>query len=298
LNIREKARKQVAKNKTEELAIGDLVRIKMSSLFSSVRRMIKQGEKKYVVVKYTPEVYRVKQIIRPDHEHLEKNRYTVESLNGRLLKSNNGGIKRFFATDFIRADDAANEQEGHFNIRDALNLNKVVELEGDIATPADMQPNRNLATAPRTPVRPANERYNIIPTAPIGSRTRNRVHNSKTVTTPPTKVVATPPTKVVATPPTKVVTTPTKVVATPTKVVATPTKVVTTPTKVVATPPTKVVATPPTKVVATPTKVVATPPPIERIKVGNYLVDKTPSVRTTRNKTNNSTTIGGKIIVF
>jgi len=208
-------------------------------------------------------------------------------MNGRLLKSNKGGVKKFFANEFVKADDDNDEDEeegeeeddeededNNFNVRDALNLNKVIEIEGDIATPANIQPTRNLATTQRAPVRPADERYNIVPTAPIGSRTRGRLESTTpTTTTTPTKTTITP---------TKTTITPTKATITPTK-----TKATITPTKTKAT-------TTPTKL-KTITKITEPPRPTKRIQVGNYLVDETPTVRNTRSK---SATIGGKIIFY
>jgi transposase InsO family protein len=149
-NIRERARKQVLRNTTKELHVGDYVRIKMSALYSSVRKMIKEAtrEKKYIVVKYTPEVFRVKSLLNPDHAGLEKQRYTVEDLNGQELRTNNGGIKRFFATELMKIDAPNADNEQRFTTKDALKLNKVVEEEGDvhIGVPAaeERRPRRQL----------------------------------------------------------------------------------------------------------------------------------------------------------
>ena len=44
-NIRQKARRDVAKNKTQEYYVGDHVRVKLSQLYSQIRKMIKDGDK-------------------------------------------------------------------------------------------------------------------------------------------------------------------------------------------------------------------------------------------------------------
>jgi hypothetical protein len=49
-NIRERAKKQLEKNKIVELNVGDWVRVKMSALYSELRKAIKQGNKKLINV--------------------------------------------------------------------------------------------------------------------------------------------------------------------------------------------------------------------------------------------------------
>ena len=47
LLIKEKAKKRIEKYKATEYKIGDLVRVKVSALFSKVRELIKNSNKKY-----------------------------------------------------------------------------------------------------------------------------------------------------------------------------------------------------------------------------------------------------------
>ena len=47
----------VKNNPTEEYKVGDYVRVKMGTLFSSVRKQIKSGDKKLIVVNFSPTVY-------------------------------------------------------------------------------------------------------------------------------------------------------------------------------------------------------------------------------------------------
>jgi hypothetical protein len=51
--------KDIARNKTRELEVGDLVRLKWSAVNSDLRRTIKQGKKKHIVVTYTKTVFRI-----------------------------------------------------------------------------------------------------------------------------------------------------------------------------------------------------------------------------------------------
>jgi hypothetical protein len=74
--------------------------------------MVKDGEKKYIVVKYSPEIYVIDKILKPDREGYEKLRYTLKTLGGEPLltqqKMNNPNKqrrqKRFFASDFIKIE--------------------------------------------------------------------------------------------------------------------------------------------------------------------------------------------------
>jgi transposase InsO family protein len=71
-NIKEKAKKQIERTKIDELNVGDHVRVKMSALYSELRKAIKQGNKKHINVTYTPEIYRVFKVIDEVHPSYER----------------------------------------------------------------------------------------------------------------------------------------------------------------------------------------------------------------------------------
>lgn len=158
-NIRKKAKQNVLKNKTIELNIDDYVRVKLSQLYSQVRKMIKDGDKKFIVVKYSPEVYQIDKILKPDNEGYEKLRYTLKTLNGEPLltqqKMNNPNKprrqKRFFASDFLKVskEDVENNMNDNFTIHDALKLNVVRDEETEAKKPVKPRPPRiSKETAP------------------------------------------------------------------------------------------------------------------------------------------------------
>jgi hypothetical protein len=147
-NIKERAKKNVEKNRTVELEVGDYVRVKLSQLYSQIRKMVKDNDKKYIVVKYSPEIYIIDKILKPDNEGYEKLRYTLKTLEGEPVltqqKMNNPnkprGQKRVFASDLIKIQkedidknityDGENYlQRDGFNIHDALKLNVVNDAE-------------------------------------------------------------------------------------------------------------------------------------------------------------------------
>ena len=116
----------------------------MATLYSSVRKIVKSGDKKLLVVNYSPTLYQIKSILQKDLKDrtvgntvisYEKKRYTLKNLDGSSLqtqlKNNNLNAvrkdKRFFASDFQLVKDP--EEEGkyleNFTVQDALKLNKI-----------------------------------------------------------------------------------------------------------------------------------------------------------------------------
>jgi hypothetical protein len=116
-----------------------------------VRKLLKSGDRKNVVVNYSPTVYKITNILakdKPDRRvglnnviEYEKSRYTLSNLDGTILqthlKKNNPNAvrksKRLFASDMQLVNDP--EEETYlkdFTIQDALKLNKM-DKRNDIA---------------------------------------------------------------------------------------------------------------------------------------------------------------------
>ena len=79
INIQAKAKKALDQNKTGELQVGDKVRVAFSSISSEVRKLIKQGDKKYITVQFTPRIYEIARKIKPRGRDAEfvKLRYMI-----------------------------------------------------------------------------------------------------------------------------------------------------------------------------------------------------------------------------
>jgi hypothetical protein len=140
----------IKNNQTTEFKVNDLVRVKMGTLYSSVRKLIKSGDKKNIVVNYSPTVYKITRIFNKDKADrmvgnnvisFEKLRYTLSNLDGTPLatqqKMNNPNAvrksKRFFASDMQLVNDQENETFlKDFRVEDAINLNKM-DKRNDIA---------------------------------------------------------------------------------------------------------------------------------------------------------------------
>jgi hypothetical protein len=123
--IKEKARKALASNKAGDLQVGDHVRILLSSISSETRKIIKEGRKKLLPVKYTTDIYTIRKVI-PEEEFIKK-RYIVE-LNGEdVITEYKKAYKPqrtqlFFATELQKVDK---DSEELITTRDIEKLNKI-----------------------------------------------------------------------------------------------------------------------------------------------------------------------------
>jgi len=128
--LRDRAQRLVEKNKTLEFQVGDHVRVKMSKLFSFIRGIIKNKNKKWITVMFSPEIYVIDKIMQPDNVGLEKNRYLLHDLHGNKLvtefnsqrRTMGHDSQRFFASDMIHADKTddttwTNERAYNINVR-------------------------------------------------------------------------------------------------------------------------------------------------------------------------------------
>ena len=87
-------RNSIKNNDTTEYKIGDIVRVKMGTLYSSVRKVIKSGDKKNIVVNFSPTLHKITRILGKDKADrmignnvisFEKLRYTLSNLDGTPL---------------------------------------------------------------------------------------------------------------------------------------------------------------------------------------------------------------------
>lgn len=129
LNIVKKALKEIKKFKeTDNFEEGDVVRVKMSSIFANVRKALKAKEGKNIVITYTPELFRVRKVIVP-RGVLERKRYTLENEDGKILTKNNTTVQ-FYASELLLWDGGDNDTE--ITMERSLELNKVGRNENDV----------------------------------------------------------------------------------------------------------------------------------------------------------------------
>ena len=113
VRLEDKAGKMLDRAK-EDFVKGQPVRVLMSALNSKIRSLIKSGNSKYIVVKYSPDLYYIDNILTPKgpHKDFRNKRYTLRNSNNeplltelKLNKPNAvRGQKIFFGSDLHKID--------------------------------------------------------------------------------------------------------------------------------------------------------------------------------------------------
>lgn len=126
--VLDRARRKIARyGVVDNYRVNDRVRVKMSAIFSNVRRLIKEGRSKEVVIQFTPVIFRVERVYRPVGT-LERKKYKlVNEETGNYLAKPDGSVKLFYASELVRANE-----ESDMTMADALELNGVEPSAGDI----------------------------------------------------------------------------------------------------------------------------------------------------------------------
>ena len=144
-NVLKKVKTDIKRFKDTELEVGDLVRVKMTTISNNLRRLEKEGQSKQMVIRYTPLIFEITKKIIPKKGFLERERYYIRDIeNGRPLyvKSATGllHLKQFYASDLLKVPTDKNETG--LTLLDAFKLNKVEPnrndlyfLQGDEAVP-------------------------------------------------------------------------------------------------------------------------------------------------------------------
>ena len=126
-------KKQIAEYKDEELNIGDKVRIRMDALSNSIKRLVKAGNTKQIVVNYSPLVFKILKKITPRNGLLERSRYVCVTADGtRLLvnKENGTAPRQFYANVLQKV--GKDEKDYDISMEDAINLSGVKLTRNDV----------------------------------------------------------------------------------------------------------------------------------------------------------------------
>lgn len=134
-NIITTAENKIKKYKElDDYEVGDIVRVKMSSIFTNVRRLLKSKDSKQIVVSYTPEKFIVNKVTNRQGT-LERKRYMLENADGFVLKNHKRNNKYFYASELINSDG---DEDFYITMKDALELNKVERNATDVVYEEDM----------------------------------------------------------------------------------------------------------------------------------------------------------------
>jgi hypothetical protein len=102
----------------------------MSSIFSNVRRLIKEGNSKQIVVTYTLEMFLVSHVIVPRNKLLERKRYILINAEGKTLSKNNKP-QQFYSNELLLVE-GKRDNDADTSVEQALKLNGVKPSSTDV----------------------------------------------------------------------------------------------------------------------------------------------------------------------
>ena len=112
----ENAREKISKFREKEnnVEVGTFVRVKMEKLFSNMRRIIKEGNTKNIVVWWSPTIFQIARVIRSTKLTLTRNRYILLDEYGNAVSTPKGTIKQFYLSDLlpVNENEKANPKDG------------------------------------------------------------------------------------------------------------------------------------------------------------------------------------------
>jgi hypothetical protein len=134
--LKNRARKLVEKYKSQEFELGDYCRITMSTMYSSVRAVIKSGNKKNLVIWWCPTIYRVVRVIERNREGLEPNKYElINPFTNQYLcipVKSGTSIKQTYASEMHYVDASELNMNQTITEDEALRLNKCQPVKTDL----------------------------------------------------------------------------------------------------------------------------------------------------------------------
>jgi hypothetical protein len=128
VSIVQKAIKSIKRyNQIDNYQVGDRIRVKMSAIFNNIRKLLKEGNSKRIVVTYTPDVFTIYKVITKNGV-LERNKYLIQNSQGNVVTKADGKNKYFYASDFLPFNDG---EPTNITMQQALKLNNVETNEND-----------------------------------------------------------------------------------------------------------------------------------------------------------------------
>jgi len=116
------------------LSPGDYVRIKLATRQTQIRQKIKAGNKKLVVVHWTPEVYRVRERKMPKQGRIGLPKYIVENEDGQFITKENREYPQLFnRSDLLKvmADQRNIISQKNANTLNRLNNPEDIMVKGE-----------------------------------------------------------------------------------------------------------------------------------------------------------------------
>ena len=126
-----KYKSKLGEYKENLLDVGDYVRIKLASRQTQLRQKIKAGNKKLIVVHWTPDVYRVRERKMPKQGRLGYPKYVVENMAGQYITKDGHEYPQYFnRIDLLKVNE---NQRDIISQKNANTLNRLNNPEDIMA---------------------------------------------------------------------------------------------------------------------------------------------------------------------
>ena len=123
-------KKSIADFKAHEFQLGDIVRVKMSSIYNNIKKMVKSGNTKHIVINFSPDLYKIIKVIKSRMKGLSRDAYIVSNLNDQILVTGSKDTpKRFFASDLLFS--SLDSDAGFTNEQANKKLNRIDSNQND-----------------------------------------------------------------------------------------------------------------------------------------------------------------------
>jgi hypothetical protein len=153
------------------LQIGDYVRVKLATRQTGIRQKIKAGNKKLVVVHWTPEVYKIQEVRMPKQGRIGYPKYIVENTDGMyILKEDSEYPQLFYRSDLLQVNP---NQKMIITQKNANSLNRLNNPE-DIMVDGQQQQVIPVAKAEAAPISKAKAMPIHIPVSKYKTAEWNR----------------------------------------------------------------------------------------------------------------------------
>jgi hypothetical protein len=131
INIVKRALKEIKKfQDTDNLQVGDFVRVKMASLFPNQRKEVKAGNSKTLLVNWSPIIFQVHAVVKPSGV-LERKKYIVmnTTTDNRIQYDTSNLPSQFYASELQKVNE---NDVTDMTMDRALQLNKIQRNNNDL----------------------------------------------------------------------------------------------------------------------------------------------------------------------
>lgn len=137
-------------HKQEEFRVGDLVRVKMTIIQSVLRKKVKEGNKKLIVVRFSPTIYKIVRIIPVSRGKVGFPHYYLEDSAGQMVINSIGNPKTFNSGELLKIGQGT-PQNHRIDLTRANFLNRVRAEDLNVEREPEQEPEPAAEPEPRPP---------------------------------------------------------------------------------------------------------------------------------------------------